>query len=288
MTKLQPDTPFIGKLFVDQRPDETFTPERLTINHSTFANVSFKKSKLRNCNLAHCVFIDCYFKYTYLENVIFTGCKFINCTFDNISLIECDFRYAVFENCFIEYDLLFNCLPSTANLRWKICTNLALESLRAGNSQEYRKYFFEEKRSSERHYMKMVLQRERYYKEHYDSVDRVFGLLKYIASKFSKVLWGYGEKISHLIFVIIIVIFCFSLIYQSLGNVFKEANTSGEQRNLNLVESLYFSFCNFLTLTSDFTSSFIFVRILSVIEGALGLVLMGFFVAALFRFINRR
>ncbi|MCX7572027.1 pentapeptide repeat-containing protein [Tumebacillus sp. DT12] len=286
---VEKDTPISGKLFVDQRPDKDLKAKRFVINHSTFANMSFKSSSFIASNLSFCVFIGCYFRRTYFEATLFTGCKFIDCVFDDITLVGCDMRYSTFENCYIDYDVLIGSLPVPSNIRWKMCTNLALESLRSGDSEQYRKYFFEEMKSSEEHYWDMVIQRGKWYKDKYDTVDRFLGLFKFTKSKMSKYLWGYGEKISHLVIVILSVILIFSVIYYAQVDVFKEANSStAAAKSLDFSESLYLSFCNFITITSDFTTNNAFVRLITAIEGVLGVVLMGFFVAALFRFINRR
>jgi hypothetical protein len=290
LASLLPRQLYTGTLFADQRPDKNFDKNNLQVNQSTFANCSFKESKIKSSDFAHCVFIDCYFRKTQFEGVMLTGCKFINCTFDEAIFVQCDVRYTTFEGCYIEFEALEGSLPSTSNIRWKICTNLALESLRQGNSEQYRKYFFEEKRSSESHYKKMIMQSNPYYKKKYDFIDRIKGLFLLTKSKTSKYVWGYGERISHLVSVIILVILAFTICYWLQNGVFKEANNSNNNvtRDLSFLESLYLSFCNFLTLTSDFTTASTMVRTITVVEGALGVILMGFFVAALFRYINRR
>ena len=50
----------------------------------------------------------------------------------------------------------------------------------------------------------------------------------------------------------------------------------------------YMSLSNFFTVTCEYTPDVFLYKVLSVMEGGIGIVLMGFFVAALFRYINRR
>jgi hypothetical protein len=280
---------FEGIIICDEREDKDIKWSRMKINHSTFSKVSFKESSLDNCDLSFCVFIDCYFKKTRLENLNFIGCKFINCTFDSIYLVQSDIRFTVFENCYIDYEEVKRCLPVPSNIRWKLCTNLALESLRDGDSENYRKFFFVEKEACEEHFLAMFFQKESYYKKKYDTVDRVIGLTKYLNSRLSKMIWGYGERIQNLVFVIFVILITFATLYNTQGRVFKEANSpEAIEMKLSFSQSLYLSVCNFITITSDYTSSDQFIRTITAIEGTLGVVLMGFFVAALFRFINRR
>ncbi|WP_158602402.1 pentapeptide repeat-containing protein [Cohnella endophytica] len=278
----------INLVFCNQRPDKALKKSRLTITHSTFANISFLESELTKCDFSHCIFINCYFKKTKLNNIIFVGCKFINCKFDKIELAQSDLRYTSFENCYINYEDIKGCLPSESNIRWSICTNLALEGLRAGNSEQYKRFFFEEKSASEEHYLEMFFQRKKYYKENYDTLDRISGLSKYLYSKLSRLIWGYGERIQNLILVIVATITTFSFLYRAQGSVFHLTSLPLETQSLSYKESFYFSICNFLTISSDFSSSDTNIRTFTLIECSLGLIMLGFFVAGLFRFINRR
>ena len=50
----------------------------------------------------------------------------------------------------------------------------------------------------------------------------------------------------------------------------------------------YMSLSNFFTVTCEYTQDVVVYKVLSVMEGGIGIVLMGFFVAALFRYIKRR
>lgn len=278
---------YSDKLFINERPDSEFNVKGLNIHNCTFASIGFKKSKFDQFDLAHCIFIECYFKKSYLQNTNFTACKFINCNFEDCTFVSCDFSYAMFQNCIIDFDILHYNLPGRHNVRWKLCTNLALESLRIGNDEEYRKYYFEEKKSSEKHYLQMFLKPDDYYKNHYSSWESFVGLLKFTGSKMSKYLWGYGEKLSYLITNMMLVILAFTFLYLFSGPVFK-INEINSQRQLRFFECLYLSICNFLTINSDITTYTSFLRASTAIEGFVGILLMGFFVAALFRYINRR
>ncbi|MFF5818078.1 ion channel [Lysinibacillus capsici] len=273
---------------INERPDDGFDKSNLTINQSTFSQMGFKKSQFKNSNLSHNIFMDCYFKDARMEQVSLVGSKFINCTFDNITLISCDFRYATFENCYIDFkDMLPNLpnLPSFHNVRWKMCTNLALECLKAGNSENYKLYFYEEKKASEKHYWEMFRKKESYYRRKYGAWDSLVGLFKYTASKFNKLFWGYGENIWQLVAMMLVTISVFTLfLYKT--NFYENGNKVSQK--LELGESLYISVCNFFTIGSGYTTTDTYSRILTACEGFVGMIIMGFFIAALFRFINRR
>jgi hypothetical protein len=257
-----------------------------SICSSTFASIGFKESIFEFISLAHCVFIDCYFKRAKFNNVDFTGCIFINCNFEGAIFARCDFRYVKFENCFVKFEDLVNNLPTEVNLRWHLCRDISIECLHKGDIEEYRKYFFEEKRASERHYFKVLVHKndDIYYKK-YNWVDGLKGIGAFIFSKLNKILWGYGEKLSRLIDNIIIVILFFTFVYWN--NCIKLTANDNEMAK-GFWDCLYISSCNFFTISSNYISTDPFMRFATTSEGVIGMILMGFFVAALFRFINRR
>ena len=108
------------------------------------------------------------------------------------------------------------------------------------------------------------------------------GLVNYLISKLNKFLWGYGEKLSRLIFNMIIVIILFAFGYYNGIPIV----ANGIKMNYKI--AMYMSLSNFFTVSCDYIPSGITYKIFSVLEGGAGIVLMGFFVAALFRYINRR
>ena len=108
------------------------------------------------------------------------------------------------------------------------------------------------------------------------------GLWNYILSKANKFLWGYGEKLARLIANIVVVLIAFAIgYYVSIDEVASNVNMSWGIAS-------YMSLSNFFTVTCDYTPDGFAYKMLSVAEGGVGIVLMGFFVAALFRYINRR
>ena len=174
-------------------------------------------------------------------------------------------------------------LSKRPNIRWELCKNLSLECLKLGHEDEYRKYYFEEKEASEQYYWKKFWHKgsDKYYRK-YNAIDQLSGLGNYILSKANKILWGYGEKLIRLIFNVIIVLLIFMLgYYYGIEEVSK-----GVQMTWGIAG--YMSLSNFFTVTCEYTPDVFLYKVLSVMEGGIGIVLMGFFVAALFRYINRR
>jgi len=272
-----------NKVYVNERPDKNWNSNNYIVHNSTFAKMGFREAKFNDDDLKFNVFIDCYFKRAKFNNVNFTGSLFINCNFDEVTLINCVFDYCKFENCIIQYKYLKESLAERANIRWEICKNMSLECLKLGQENEYRKYFFEEKKASETYYLKKFWHKgsDTYYKK-YNGVDQLTGFVDYVLSKLNKLLWGYGEMISRLIINIVIVLGMFTVGY------YMSVDVVGGSTKMTIPIALYISISNFFTVTCSYISDESIYKVLSIAEGGVGIVLMGFFVAALFRFINRR
>lgn len=270
-------------ILANERIDKKWNSKNYKINNSTFAKVGFREARFSNDDLRFNTFIDCYFKKAHFEEVNFSTSIFINCNFDEVTLVNCTFEYCQFDGCFIKYEILRPSLSERPNIRWELCKKLSLECLKLGYEDEYRKYYFAEKESSEQYYWKKFWHKgsEKYYKK-YNGIDQLSGLGNYILSKANKFLWGYGEKLTRLVFNIIFVIIIFTIgYYVSIEKV-------SEKMDMTWGIACYMSLSNFFTVTCDYTPSSLSYKVLSVLEGGIGIILMGFFVAALFRYINRR
>lgn len=287
LNNLESRVKYEDKIFCNIRPDKSFNRDRLEITHSTFANIGFRESNIKNSDLSHNVFIDCYFKKTTICNVDFTGSKFINCQFDNADIKHSDFIYSNFENCCIEYDTMFTNLPTEFNLREKLCRNLSFECLKAGLDKDYKKYFFEERKSREKHYYETFrLEPKSYYKSK-TTYQKISAFSKYIQSKLSKRLWGYGESIYQLLLSMIITNIVYSIIYIMCGQVFVYQLSDTKKFTLNFFDSLYFSFLNFFTSSPYCTNNSI-IKVIIVSQYFIGVTFMGCFAAAVYKNINRR
>lgn len=275
-----------NNIYANERHDKK-EYNHLVIQNSTFATMGFKLNKFNDCSFRYCIFINCYFRGAYFNNVIFNGCKFIDCNFASTSYINCDFTYASFKGCYIEYDALRDSLPREGNLRWALCTNLSIECLNLGSYDNYRKYYFEEMKATEEKNIEIILRRQSYYKSKYGSWNAFIALLNLIISKINKIFWGYGERISTLIFNIFVVILFFSIYYFNAGDIFA-INGSRILTSLTFYNSIYLSICNFANISSDISATVSVVRYIFLLESVIGVIAMGFFVTALFKYINRR
>ena len=271
------------RLFASERLDG-HESTHLVVNHCTFTNMGFKKAKFTQIDFKHCVFINCYFKEAKFEDVNFTGCKFINCDFGSVTIIQCDFRFAKFEQCYVQHRNMKPNLPAEHNICRDLARNLSIQCVLLGDTEEFRNYYFEERKASEGYYWEVFLRREKFYKNKYGFWDGVSNFFKYISSKLSKLLWGYGESIRPLIGIMVsIIIFC-SIVFWRYDGSFMSNNSV---KHLTLGESVYYSISNFFGINANIQAV---GSVLSwtLIESVMGVLLTGFLIAALFRFINRR
>lgn len=281
--------PLENKLFVNERPDEDWDKENIKIQNSTFAKIGFKESKFELCNLSFCTFIDCYFRYAEFSQVNFTGCVFINCNFERTTISRCNFQYAIFDNCFIPYSVIRSSLPEEReNICADICKNLSLQCLKLGDTENYRSFLFRERLANERHHwLKMFYRSEvdkKGYYEGFTIIERIEGFLLCAVGKFSRYLWGYGEKLSVLIRNILLIIGGYALGYEAL---LKQTFPSKEFL-ANIDTSIYLSVTRFFLVDTDLLCQTSLPLWMMLSENIIGVIIMGFFIAALFRYVNRR
>ena len=273
---------FKDKIFANERVDSDWNKSQLNISNSTFAKMGLRESKFTQCDLSFCVFIDCYFKKAFFDQTKFVSCIFINCNFDMATFLDCDFRYATFNGCFIPYGQMRSNLPhSQENLCADICRNLSMQCLDHGAIDDYKAYLFEEKAAGEIHAIRKLFHRKNSYYSKYNLLEGIEGLFVFLRSKISKYLWGYGEKMGVLLRNIVVIIVAYGLLYlQKTKNIIEGGTVLSK-----FLSSLYLSASTFFSAGNQDVPV---LQTLQLSEHVIGLVLMGFFGAALFHQINRK
>ena len=187
--------PFVGtdKTFCAQRHDHQCV-DSAECHHCTFVNLGFKGTRFRNSQFLNCIFVNCYFRRSDFSNCTFTGCWFIDCNFDHVALKGCSFQYSRFRNCQIPYSEMEFSLPREPNLREDLCRNLSIESRRMGLSRQARAFRIAEIKAHEEHLWAAVWRRSQWYKDHFRAFRWFTALLRFIASRLNRWLWGYGQQ----------------------------------------------------------------------------------------------
>ena len=284
---LEDRTLYENKKFVNEKIDKkSSTISNREVHNSVFEDMGFKETVFSDCNFSHNTFINCYFKKTKMWNVNFTGSRFINCNFDGVEINHSDFLYCKFENCFIEYQAMVQNLPAEANLREKLCRNLSMESLNSGSDKDYKKYFYDMKAAGEKNCFETFrLQRTAYYKQKtFD--QRVSAFISFIHSKVNKYLWGYGEDVILLCFILLCIVFGFSGAFKASFSAIQNGN--GDMCWISFGQSFFISIMNLCTTSAGYYAGNSLTQVLFGIENILGILFLGLFVSVIVKNINRR
>lgn len=277
------ESPYSGndELFAATRHDEQVISSP-SYQHCTFANLSFKNTKIKNGSFQDCIFISCYFRRAELSNSQFVGCRFFNCNFSHVALKSCDFRFSIFRECQVAYSEIEYSLPSEPNLREELARNLSVESSRLGLSREARQYRIAEIKAHEEHLRAAISGRSQWYKEHFDLLGRFTAFLEWTLSLLNRWLWGYGE---HAIVLARNLIFLAFIIFPILFYVFKDQLSHKSGKPIDIFDSLYFSLENVIPagVISEITATGLTTRFLAGLESLFGVIAVALFAAYVFR-----
>lgn len=277
----------VDELYASQRLDGE-TASGATFEHCTFANVSFKEAELYQCRFVDCAFLDCYFRDTVIQNCSFEACKFEDCTFSEPKFLDCTFKFPDFRRCYIPFRCFGHALPLDPGYRHRIADDLAREAAAAGAAADARRYRLQGELAYERHLWNLAwASGGPYYEKPRPALDRAVAGLGWIARKFNRYLWGYGERgltltRSFLLAGVLIFPLLFGLLVRS--------DLSREQRGLRLIDYELFSFDNLLNASgfSGVSFSGALARGLVGAEVLVGLLFIGLFISLVFNWIRRR
>lgn len=273
--------------FINEKIDKKISCiTKLEVHNSIFEDMGFKESTFSGCDFSHNTFINCYFKKSKMWNVDFTGSRFINCNFDGAEINHSHFIYCKFENCFIEYQTMVQNLPAEYNLREKLCRNLSMESLNSGNDRDYKKYFYDMKAAGEKNNFETFrLKQTAYYKQK-TFAERVEAFISFICSKMNKYIWGYGENMVRLFFILICIIFGFAGLFVAPFSVLIDG--VGDMCEVSFGQAIFISIMNLCTTSAGYYAGNGVTKVFFGIENILGILFFGLFVSVIVKNINRR
>jgi hypothetical protein len=273
-------------LFEAERVDEQ-TIEGVRFEHCTFANVSFKETRLISCTFENCAFIDCYFRMAVLESSRFLGCKFISCDFPRAAFRQCSFVYSQFRSCFVPYAVFEPSLPGEANLRRLLSDNLAREAEAAGATNDARLYRLRAYEALEQYLWGGLVGADKWSREHFPGLpDRAVAGLRLVGRWVNRIVWGYGERGLVLIRNFVLVgLGVFPLLFY-----FVRDDLDQRDGQIGVKSYFFLSIDNLLNRTgfSGVDPATALARSLVGLEVALGLVFIGLAVTLLFRWITRK
>jgi hypothetical protein len=273
-------------LFSDQQQDRIIVSD-VNICASSFIRLGMKEAEFKDSSFTQSNFEDCYFRKAIFKNVRFTGSIFRFCNFDKVSFQACDFRYCSFFNCKIPKDEIISCLPPEPNLRRDLTLNLRANSEMIGDKKAADTFLDIEIKSTEAELKAIFLSNTEYYRKHYNLLDQVKAGTKFLGSKISGLIWGYGHRVGRL-FISYIVITCLWALMAYFSRVPYAISNLNIQHPLTLWESIYIAFGQTVGLAGlAYAPVTLLGNIISISESFLGTLYLALLAATLYRRIAR-
>ncbi len=273
-------------LFSDQQQGKIRISD-VNISASSFIRLGMKEEVIKDCAFTQSNFEDSYFRKAEFKNVRFTGSSFRFCNFDKASFQACDFRYCNFYHCKLPGDEIIACLPREPNLRRDLARNLRSNFEMIGDKKTADIFLDIEIQANENLSKSIFLSKTEYYKNHYNLLDQVREGLKFLGSKFSGLVWGYGHRVGRLFLsYIAITIFCALITY--FGKINFLAGNQNTPRPLTFWESIYMGFGETIGASSlSLTPISISGKLILLSASFLGTLFLALLAATLYRRIAR-
>src|ERR1700736_1994281 len=244
---------------------------------AVFEDCGFKSARFEQVAFRHVVFRNCYFRAAYFDQCKFIGCRFYDCSFHSASFRNCQLDYSEFYNCDIAFSQVRHALPIEPNLRLYSARNLRMNAQNRGASSDARLLLLEELKSTRRHNFRKAFYWRGYYRK-YGAGERAVGLARWLLLVSSGALWGHGEKPARVLTWAVGVAAASALTLALLP-----APISPPRNPTSWVDFLGYSVASLITGTwGAWEASTTAGRITTVIDGVIGLVLFGFFIASLY------
>ena len=273
-------------LFSDQLQDKLGISD-VTISASSFIRLGMKEAVFSNCSLTQSNFEDSYFRKAKFKNVRFTGSSFRFCNFDKASFETCDFRYCDFYRCKLPENEIIACLPPEPNLKRNLARNLRANFESIGDKKTADIFLDIEIQANEDLSKSIFLSKTEYYKNHYNLLDQTREGLKFIGSKLSGMVWGYGHRVGCLFLSYTLITSLCSLITY-FGKIDFIVGNQNMPRALTFWESIYMGFGETIGASGlSFTPINTFGKLILLSESFLGTLFLALLAATLYRRIAR-
>lgn len=279
---------FADALFAAQMLDDKRI-EGGSFKNCTFANVSFKSADLRDCHFVNCTFINSYFRLTKIQGCRFDAGRFIDCEFPQAVIQNSTFLYARFQGSFVEFEEMQSNLPPQHDLRMELADTLAREAQLLGERRDAHRYRWAALEARERHLWAAFVGSGSWYKEHVRGLARARSGLEWIASKFNRAVWGYGERARILARNLAIATFvAFPLLFMWRSTGLGYDGVPAE--TVSYWDCLFLSIGSLVNVDhfSDLAPMDTTTRLLTGTETVLGLLTVGLAISLLFKWITRR
>lgn len=273
-------------IFCDYVKDDLIIEDAI-LQTCQFRRIGARNAVFRKCSLTQCLFEDTYFRKASFNDVRFTGSTFRKCNLEKATFQGCDLRFCKFESTFLNRDEIVGNLPVEPILRRNLARNLRKNFEALGDKESSDVFLNIEIEAHEQELLGGFRRKTAYYQQHYTQVDQVIAGLKYITSKLSGIVWGYGHRLSRLLasYLVVSCFFAFITYFFDLSFI---VDTEASPRTLGFWESTYHVFSVTLgTGTISIAPFSLAAKMFEVIEGFLGTLFLALLAAAAYRRISR-
>ena len=238
----------------------------VNLRWSTIRDVGFKGTHLAHCNLSQASLSECYFRNTVFDNCDIVNSKFQKNEFSNARIEDCRLDFCSFKECEITLQTIRFRKDTDPRVLMRICRNLKLNAMSMGHFADAGELTYMEK-TFERH----TLHRHAFSTEHESPLQRLRAIRGWFGSILLNALWGYGERPARLLVATAAAIVLFGSVQWLLEGV------PGEGFGAHL----YFSGITFMTIGyGDLSPKGLLPRFLAVLEGAVGISVIGMLIAS--------
>lgn len=238
----------------------------VNLRWSTIRDVGFKGTHLEHCNLSQASLSECYFRNTVFDNCDIVNSKFVKNEFSNARIEQCRLDFCSFKECEITLQTIRFRKDTDPRVLTRICRNLKLNAMSMGHFADAGELTYMEK-TFERH----TLHRHAFAAEHESLRLRLRAIRGWFGSILLNALWGYGERPARLLVATAAAIVLFGALQFALNGVPDEGFGA----------HLYFSGITFMTIGyGDLSPKGLLPRFLAVLEGAVGISVIGMLIAS--------
>jgi len=262
-------------------------PDKTTISDARFSHcllkdkylldVTFKGGMIRHCRLEFCNLRNAIF-----ERIDFTGTVFLNCDLRRAAFTSCTLWYTSFDRCTLNYDAILLSAPPETNLRQQFFRALRLNAVSLGDKVWADKLLNLELIAERDELKNIIFGSSDYYRTRYSKVDQLSSALRFAFHFINGLLWGHGINVKRLLLSGLFFVSAFAVMCWMLPAQYAVRNELAT-RSLTPFEATYYSIISFtIGGFGDIVPGNNVARVITAIEGSLGVIFLGFFAAAIY------
>ena len=249
---------------------------------SMLVRLSMKDGRIHDCVFRHCIFQDCYLRNVRFRNVNLTGSFFKDCNLSKATFEACCFWYVRFSKCWLNYDEILQSIPPETSIALPFLRSLRQNAIEMGEKKIADKVLLREIGIEKQELKNQFCAKTKYYKSRFNTIERLFGGLRFLGLQISGLIWGYGLKLLNLVASALLAMIVFAIFIFKFGPFVRDGGSA--HIDLNFAQSLYLSVITFTTLGyGDFTPSSAASYVICATESCIGFIFLGFLAASVYR-----